>query len=97
MTRHDQLWLGGMIAVCLGIADDNLLLKLMGAAMFLLVIWERRRDDPDEESTGRCGVGAPMTDFTSLPRPVCALPAEHAGWHRADGGCEWGQIREEAP
>lgn len=45
---------------------------------------------------GRCGIAAPVTTWMShAPRPVCALPHGHAGWHRADDGCEWGQIRTE--
>ncbi|MEW2474627.1 hypothetical protein AB0875_12630 [Micromonospora gifhornensis] len=38
---------------------------------------------------GRCGQ-TPPTMFNHAPRPVCALPAGHPGWHRADDGCEWG-------
>lgn len=32
---------------------------------------------------GRCG------DRLMTLKDVCALPAGHAGWHKADNGCEW--------
>lgn len=38
--------------------------------------------------TGRCG---------GKRQPICALPAGHPGWHRADDGCEWGIPRVGQP
>jgi hypothetical protein len=47
-------------------------------------------------SVGRCGEAAP-TIVTHAPRLICALPAGHAGWHRADDGCEWGIAKTSQP
>lgn len=48
------------------------------------------------EVVGRCGQ-ASLTIFSDTGRPVCALPSGHAGWHRADDGCEWGIAEPSQP
>lgn len=51
---------------------------------------------------GHCGEEVPWPEDVpwlagSRLRPVCALPHGHAGWHRADDGCEWGLIADKEP
>lgn len=36
MTRFDRMWLGGWIALVIGIADDNGALKILALCMFIL-------------------------------------------------------------
>lgn len=49
---------------------------------------------PTSSAVGRCGDRAPTVLppelDASMPAIICALPAGHPGWHRADGGAEWG-------
>lgn len=41
---------------------------------------------------GRCGALAPtLAGGTALP--LCELPADHGGWHKAVNGCEWTDSR----
>lgn len=56
-----------------------------------------RTTAPRISRVGRCGATAGATIWTKPPHPVCALPAGHPGWHRADDGCEWGIPRAATP
>lgn len=50
----------------------------------------------DDQRVGRCGdTLTPL--LPGSPRSVCALPAGHAGWHRADDGGEWSKGSVVAP
>lgn len=49
--------------------------------------WWRNGDPP--ATVGRCGE-APKPLFDGAAPVTCTLPAGHAGWHRSDGGTEWG-------
>lgn len=42
MTSFDRTWLGGWIAFCLGVAHNNLTLKIVGLLMFILAWFTRR-------------------------------------------------------
>ena len=45
------------------------------------------------QDVGRCGVIAPnLALLASRNRPVCRLPAGHAGWHRGDDRSEWVEV-----